>query len=165
MHGTLILGIIGQYWQEGPWNWSNRLGFICCWGFLGGSDGKESACKLGDSGSILGSGRSPVGGNGYLLQDSCPEKPMGRGNQWATVHSVAKILTRLSNWHFPFHFFSFTVITQQSEWESLFGQMVLVSLETTLKCCNWKVKLLQIKAKWLKIFHSSIYVDPHAFGN
>ena len=28
-------------------------------GFLGGSDGKESACNAGDPGSIFGSGRSP----------------------------------------------------------------------------------------------------------
>ena len=25
-----------------------------CWGFTGGSDGKESACNAGDTGSILG---------------------------------------------------------------------------------------------------------------
>ena len=28
------------------------------WGFSGGSDGKESACNVGDLGSIPGSGRS-----------------------------------------------------------------------------------------------------------
>ena len=33
-------------------------------GFPGGSDGKESACNVGDLGSIPGSGRSPVEGNG-----------------------------------------------------------------------------------------------------
>ena len=33
-------------------------------GFLGGSDGKESACNAGDPGSIPGSGRSPGEGNG-----------------------------------------------------------------------------------------------------
>ena len=33
-------------------------------GFPGGSDGKESACSAGDSGSIPGSGRSPGEGNG-----------------------------------------------------------------------------------------------------
>ena len=37
-------------------------------GFLGGSDGKESACKAGDWGSIPGSGRSPGEGNGYPFQ-------------------------------------------------------------------------------------------------
>ena len=33
-------------------------------GFLGGSDGKESACNAGDPSSIPGSGRSPGEGNG-----------------------------------------------------------------------------------------------------
>ena len=34
-------------------------------GFLGGSDGKESACNAGDPGLIPGWGRSPGEGNGY----------------------------------------------------------------------------------------------------
>ena len=37
-------------------------------GFPGGSDGKESACNVGDLGSISGLGRSPGEGNGYPLQ-------------------------------------------------------------------------------------------------
>ena len=32
-------------------------------GFSGGSDGKESACNVGDPGSVSGSGRSPGEGN------------------------------------------------------------------------------------------------------
>ena len=36
----------------------------------GGSEGKESACNVGDPGSIPGSGRSPVEGHGNPLQDS-----------------------------------------------------------------------------------------------
>ena len=39
-------------------------------GFLGGSDGKESAPNAGDLGSIPGSGRSLGGGNGNPLQYS-----------------------------------------------------------------------------------------------
>ena len=39
-------------------------------GFLGGSDGKESAYNAGDPGLIPGSGRSPGKGNGYPLQYS-----------------------------------------------------------------------------------------------
>ena len=35
--------------------------------FPGGSDGKESACNVGDLGSIRGSGRSPGEGNGNPL--------------------------------------------------------------------------------------------------
>ena len=38
------------------------------------SDGKESACKAGDPGSIPGSERYPAEGNGYPLQNSCLEK-------------------------------------------------------------------------------------------
>ena len=40
------------------------------WGFLGGSDGKESICNAGDPGSIPGSGRSPGQWIGYPLQYS-----------------------------------------------------------------------------------------------
>ena len=47
--------------------------------FPGGSDGKASACNVGDLGSILGLGRSPGEGNGNPLQYSCLENPMDRG--------------------------------------------------------------------------------------
>ena len=36
-------------------------------GFLGGSNGKESACNAGDPGLISGLGRSPGEGKGYLF--------------------------------------------------------------------------------------------------
>ena len=39
-------------------------------GFPGSSDGKESACNVGDPGSIPGSGRYPGEGNGNPLQYS-----------------------------------------------------------------------------------------------
>ena len=48
-------------------------------GFPGGSDGKESAHNVGDLGSIPRLRRSPGGGRGNLLQNSCLEKPMDRG--------------------------------------------------------------------------------------
>ena len=47
-------------------------------GFHGGSDGKESACKVGDLGSVLVLGRSPEEGNGYSLQYSGLENSMDR---------------------------------------------------------------------------------------
>ena len=47
-------------------------------GFPGGSDSKESACDVGDLGSIPGSGRSPGEGNGNPLQYSRLENPMDR---------------------------------------------------------------------------------------
>ena len=46
-------------------------------GFLGNSDGKESACNAGDLGSIPGLGRSPEGGTGNPFQYSCLKNPHG----------------------------------------------------------------------------------------
>ena len=61
----------------------------------GGSDGKESTCNAGYSGSIPGLGRSPGEGNGYPLQYSCLENSMDTGAWQATVRGVTKIWTRL----------------------------------------------------------------------
>ena len=44
-------------------------------GFPGSSDGKDSACSVGDLGSIPGLGRSPGGGHGNPLQYSCLRIP------------------------------------------------------------------------------------------
>ena len=68
-------------------------------GFPGGSDGEESACNVGDQGSILGSGRSPGEGNGNPLQYSCLENSMDREAWQATAHGVAKSQTNLSDKH------------------------------------------------------------------
>ena len=62
-------------------------------GFPGGSDGKESACNVGDPGLIPGLGRSPGEGHGNPLQYSCLENPMDRGALQVTVHGVAKTQT------------------------------------------------------------------------
>ena len=62
-------------------------------GFLGSSNGEESACNVKDLGSIPGLGRSLGEGNGNPLQCSCLENPMDRGAWWATVHGVAKTQT------------------------------------------------------------------------
>ena len=48
-------------------------------GFLGGSDGEESACSAGDTALIPGSGRSSRVGNGNPLQCSCLENPIDSG--------------------------------------------------------------------------------------
>ena len=44
--------------------------------FSHGSAGKDSACNVGDLGSIPGLGRSPGEGNGYPLQYSGLENSM-----------------------------------------------------------------------------------------
>ena len=63
-------------------------------GFPGGSVGKESACNVGDLGSIPGLRRSPGGGSDNPLQYSCLENPMDRGARQATVRVVAKNWTQ-----------------------------------------------------------------------
>ena len=62
-------------------------------GFLGSSDGKVSACNLGDLGVIPWSGSSPGVGNGNPLQFSCLENPMDEEPWCATVPGVAKSWT------------------------------------------------------------------------
>ena len=53
--------------------------------FPGGSDGKESACNVGDLGLIFGLGRSPGGGNSYPLPYSGLESSMD-----CIVHGIAE---------------------------------------------------------------------------
>ena len=72
-------------WGLSPFN---PLGFPC------GSAGKESACNVGDLGSIPGLGRSPGEGNGHPLQYSGLKNSMDY-----IVHGVAKSWTWLSDFH------------------------------------------------------------------
>ena len=51
---------------------------------------KESACNVGDPGSVPGLGRSPGEGNGNSLQYPHLENPMDRGTWRATVHGVTE---------------------------------------------------------------------------
>ena len=84
--------------------------------FSGGSDCKESACNVGDLGSIPGLGRPHGEWNGYPLQYSCLDK----GAWQATVPGVAESGTRLSDYrslplscaHTPFC--TLTIITDVS---------------------------------------------------
>ena len=73
-------------------------------GFLGDSDGKESACNAEESSSIPESGRFLREGNGTPLQYSCLENPMDGGAWWAPVQGVAKSQARLSDFTFTFTF-------------------------------------------------------------
>ena len=54
-----------------------------------------NARHVRDMSSIPGSGRSPAGGHGNLLQYSCLENPMDRGVWWATVQGITQSWTRL----------------------------------------------------------------------
>ena len=63
----------------------------------GGSGDKQSACNVGDLGSIPGLGRSPEERNGNPLQYSCLENPHGQRSLGATVHEVTKSRTGVSS--------------------------------------------------------------------
>ena len=72
-----------------PWR-RDRLPTPLFLGFPGGSDGKESACKVGDLSFFPWVGTIPGEGKGYPLQYSCLENFMA----WrATVHGVTKSWT------------------------------------------------------------------------
>ena len=76
-----------------------RISICSIWnlGFPDGSAGKESACNMGELGSIPGLGRSPGEGKGFPLQY------YGLGNSMdCIVHGVAKSWTRLSDFHFTY---------------------------------------------------------------
>ena len=77
-----------------PWR-MDRLPTPVFLDFLCGSVGEESACNMGDLGSIPGLGRSPGEGKGYPLQYSGPENSTD-----CIAHGVATSWTRLSNFHF-----------------------------------------------------------------
>ena len=58
--------------------------------FPGGSDGKESACSVGDLGLIPRLGRSPEEGHGNPLQYFCLKNSMDRGAWQATVRGITE---------------------------------------------------------------------------
>ena len=78
------------------------ISHIYIYGFLGGSESKESARNVGDPGSIPWPGRPLGGGNGYPLQYSCLENSTDREAWWATVHGVTKSQTGQNTFTFTF---------------------------------------------------------------
>ena len=73
-HGTILLSVIfriflGATEKSGTADREPELLHSKGWkqGFPGGSGGKESACSVGDLGSIPGLGRSPGRGHGNPL--------------------------------------------------------------------------------------------------
>ena len=59
-------------------------------GFPGSSDGRDSACSVGDLGSIPGLGRSP-GEGGQPTLVFLPENSMDRGVWQVTVHGLQRV--------------------------------------------------------------------------
>ena len=60
--------------------WLRFTSFHVRKGFPNNSAGKESACNVGELNLIPGLGRSPGGGHGNPLQNSCLENPHGQRN-------------------------------------------------------------------------------------
>ena len=92
-----------------------------------GEAGKESACYVGDLGSIPGLGRSPGEGKGYPLQYSGLENSMDY-----TVHGVAKSRTQLSDFHFNSLHYITPPETEQDPAGSFQGQSLPSTLPLTL---------------------------------
>ena len=69
------------------------------WGLPSGSVVKNLTAlqNAGGMGSVPGSGISPGGGNGNLLQNYCLEYSIDSRTWWVTVHRVAKSQTRQSD--------------------------------------------------------------------
>ena len=59
-------------------------------GFLGGSNGEESTCNVGDLGLIPGLGRSPGEGSSYPLENPWTEEPGGLQSIHCTESDVTK---------------------------------------------------------------------------
>ena len=95
-----------------------------------------------DTGSFLGWGRSPGGGQGNPLQHSCLENPMDRGAWQATVHRVAKSQTQFSI-HACTHMLFFFALNSLP----LFFSLLL----------NW---IPELGSSAPKVFHSFIPSNP-----
>ena len=96
---SIFLFLFSQIWLLS----SFPLGFPC------DSAGKQSACKVGDLGSIPGLGRSSGERKGYPLRYSGLENSMD-----CIVHGVAKSRTRLNNFHFLPLYFPFLFLSMPS---------------------------------------------------
>ena len=72
--------------------------------FPGSSDSKASAYNAGESGSIIGSGKSSGEGNGSPLQYSCLEKAHGQRSVVGYSPWSRKESDRTERLHFHFNF-------------------------------------------------------------
>ena len=127
------------------WGPPQPFALLYCWphftvGFPGGSNGEESACNAGDPGPIPGSGRSPGGGHGYLLQ-CLPGEFTDRGAWQAIVHGAAKSQTWLSSIHFTSSHFTVTMYLLVSHTRWLWQELWLLFIWLILRCVDRCAKL------------------------
>ena len=91
--------------------------------------GEDNACNAGDAGdtgSIPGSGRSPVEGNDYSLQYSCLENPMDRGS-WKVTSIGCKELDVTEHTHITLLVFL------------VFSYHTFLSLQFSLEIFHWSI--------------------------
>ena len=121
-------------------------------GFTGGSDGKESACSVGDLGSIPGLGIFPGEVNSYPFQRSCLENSMDIEAWQAIVHGVTKSRTQLSNFHFHF----------SRKWSICFLSHRNIYLDSVLFSCRYFLDS-RASTKWSECFKymTTIWLRGH----
>ena len=66
-------------------------GFMSLMGLPWWLSGKEPTCQAGDTGLILGLGRSPGEGNGQPTPVFLPGTSHGQRNLGATLHEIARV--------------------------------------------------------------------------
>ena len=98
-----------------------------------------NAGDVRDVGSIPGSGRSPRGGNGNLIQYSSPENPMD-GGAWQVTDRVAKSQTQLkklnTHTHTHAHTHTHTPWCTTLNYSSSIS-WVIISVVTEILCLKW----------------------------
>ena len=124
VHGTHIAEI-RAHCHVSPRN-GGTIARIEHMGFPSGSDGKESACRAGDPGSIPGSGRSPGRGNGNPLQYSFwripwaeePGRLQSMGSQRVCIEQLSFIFhfhfsLKVMSVYFPISTFNFRNVSHK----------------------------------------------------
>ena len=112
-----------------------------------------------DLGLTPGSRRSPGGGHGNPVQYSCLENPMDRGAWKATIHSVAKSWTWLSEWA-HMHASGVGVCRAPSAAEP---QSVPCLRATPFPLCREDETVSQSFSWWLLLFMWTLMGCPHLF--
>ena len=172
--------------------WRDRLPTPVFLGLPGGSVGKESACNVGDLGSIPELGRSPGEGNSYPiqysglenfmdcrnhgregngnpLQYSCLENPRDRGAWWAAVYGVTQ------NWTWLKRFSSSSSsrvhgVTKSPTWLNNFHFQTLGSVFYTsyifiiFWCIQWsRLVFSQIQQNHFVLYFPSSHPSPRCY--
>ena len=128
-------------------------------GFPGGSAGRESACNVGDLGSIPGLGKSPGEGKGYSLQYSGLENSMDyivHGHHWVTFtfNFFQFLMTAMSSYATRIFFLYSYLLIQKG-----YGSWILEELSLLLS------SFLTQRHLWHHLLHASLRATSPTFSN